>query len=92
MLMVVAAQDVAEKRAASSKNDFMSLNLFIITGQSNIKKVLVITEFFESIANIALKIIPTQAELLTFHAAGFSNTDRLQMAAVVSQASAVAGY
>ena len=45
----------------------MCLDLLIITGQSYIKEVFVFPQLTESDAYIALKVVPSQAELFVPH-------------------------
>jgi len=45
----------------------MRLDLLIITGQSYIKEVFVFPQLTESDAYIALKVVPSQAELFVPH-------------------------
>ena len=55
---------IPEERTASRKDDFVSLHLGIITGESDIKEVLLLTEFSESDADVGLEVVPPQTELL----------------------------
>ena len=64
MLVGVPAKDVPEERTASRQYDFVSLHLGIITGKSDIKEVLLLTELSESDTDVGLEVIPPQAELL----------------------------
>ena len=41
----------------------MGLYLFVLTGQSDIEKVLVIPEFPKGSADVTLKVVPAEAEL-----------------------------
>ena len=65
--MGVPAQDVPKEGGASGEDDFVRLHLGIITGEGDIKEVLLLTEFSESNADVGLEVIPPQAELLRGH-------------------------
>ena len=67
MLVRIPTKDVPEERTASREDDFVSLHLGIITGEGDIKEVLLLTEFSESNADVGLEVIPPQAELLRGH-------------------------
>ena len=47
--------------------DLMCLYLFVLTGQGDIKEVLVIPELPEGTADVALEIIPAETELFRRH-------------------------
>jgi len=63
----VPAQDVPEEGGASGEDDFVRLHLGIITGESDIKEVLLLAEFSERDADVGLEVVPPQAELLRGH-------------------------
>ena len=45
--MLVPPEDVSEERAASTEDQFVSLNLFVITRQHNIKEFILTSDVFE---------------------------------------------
>ena len=66
--VIVLLQHCLEEWAGSSKNSFVSHNLFILfTAQSNISKVLVFPHFFEKRCCIDLKFVPHQMKLFGNH-------------------------
>ena len=67
MLVGIPAKDVPEERTASREDDLVSLHLGIITGESDIKEVLLLAEFSESDADVGLEVVPPQAKLLRGH-------------------------
>ena len=64
----VPAEDGSEEGRAGGEDDFMSLNLLIITCQGHIEEVFVLPQLTKSHTDIVLKVIPAQAELFTAHA------------------------
>ena len=65
--MGVAAQHTSKEWTTGTQYHFMSLDLFILTSNGNIKEVLIISKFSESTADVALKFIPPKTELLICH-------------------------
>ena len=66
-LVITSNYPIPEERTASREDDFVSLHLGIITGESDIKEVLLLAEFSESDADVGLEVVPPQAELLRGH-------------------------
>ena len=67
MCVGVSSEHGSEERRARRENNFVRLDLLIITGQSYIKEVFVFPQLTESDAYIALKVVPSQAELFVPH-------------------------
>ena len=67
MCVGVSSEHGSEERRARRENNFVRLDLLIITGQSYIKEVFVFPQFSESDAYIVLKIVPPQTKLFVPH-------------------------
>ena len=67
VLVGVPSQDVPEEGGTSREDDFVCLNLGIITGESDIEEVFLLAEFSEGDADVGLEVIPPQTELLRSH-------------------------
>ena len=67
MSVRVSSEHGSEERRARRENNFVRLDLLIITGQSYIKEVFVFPQFSESDAYIVLEIVPPQTELFVPH-------------------------
>ena len=67
MCVGVSSEHSSEERRARRENNFVRLDLLIITGQSYIKEVFVFPQFSESDAYIVLKIVPPQTKLFVPH-------------------------
>ena len=67
MCVWISPQHCSEEGRARGKYNFVCLDLLIITGQSYIKEVFVFPQLTESDAYIALKVVPSQAELFVPH-------------------------
>ena len=65
--VITSNYPIPEERTASREDDLVSLHLGIITGESDIKEVLLLAEFSESDADVGLEVVPPQAELLRGH-------------------------
>ena len=65
--MGVLTEDVAEERAAGRDDDLVSFDLIVITGQSYVEKVFLLSELPEGPADVGLEVIPLEAELLRAH-------------------------
>ena len=65
--MGVLTEDAAEERAAGGDDDLVSFDLIVITGQSYVKKVLLVPELPKGPTNVGLEVVPLQAELLRAH-------------------------
>ena len=61
--MWVGPQHTTEEGTAGGDDDLVGLDLLIITGESHVEKVFIITELLEGTADIFLKIVPFQTEL-----------------------------
>merc|ERR1719186_1369397 len=67
VLVGVATQDVPEEWATGTQNNFVCINLLIITSEGHIKEVFVFSQFPESQTDVGFKVIPSQTKLLTPH-------------------------
>ena len=67
MCVGVSSEHGSEERRARRENNFVRLDLLIITGQSYIKEVFVFPQFSESDAYIVLEIVPPQTKLFVSH-------------------------
>ena len=66
--MGVAPQDVPEEGRAGGQDDLVGLQLLlVITGQGHVKEVLVLAQLAEGHADVALEVVPPEAELLRPH-------------------------
>ena len=59
MGMWILSQDTAEEGRAGRQYHFVSLHLGIITGESDVKEVLLLAEFAECDTDVAFEVIPT---------------------------------
>ena len=64
--MAVVFYNCSKEWTAGRQNHFVSLDLLITTGNSNIKEVLVFSHFLEGCAYVLLKVIPPQTEFHRF--------------------------
>jgi len=62
--MWVAPENVPEEGRACRQDDFVSLDLGIITSESHVEKVFLLPQFSEGNTNVSLKIVPTETEFL----------------------------
>ena len=63
-----APQDVPEEGRAGGQDDLVGLQLLlVITGQGHVKEVLVLAQLAEGHADVALEVVPPEAELLRPH-------------------------
>jgi len=65
VLVLVPLQHGAEEWGAGREDDLVGLQLVIITGESDIKKVFVLSKLSECCAYICLKVVPTEAKLFS---------------------------
>ena len=64
VLVRVPPQDISEEGGAGRQDNFVCLNLAVITGESNIKEVLFFPEFSKCDTNVGFKVIPSETEFL----------------------------
>ena len=67
MLGWVLLKKVTKGNGASREDDFVCLDLGIITGESDIEEVFLLAEFSEGDADVGLEVVPPQAELFRGH-------------------------
>jgi len=60
----VASEHIPEEWRACRQNDFVSLDLRIITGESHVEKVFLLPQLTEGNTNVCLKIVPAETEFL----------------------------
>ena len=60
-------EQLLEEGATSRKNHFVGFDALILTGQGDISKVIVSSEFSEGYLHYVLEIIPLQAKLFGCH-------------------------
>ena len=72
--MLVPPEDVSEEGAAGTEDQFVSLNLFVITRQHNIKEFTLTSDVFEGWADVCLKVIPPKTKLFWGHGQVFSES------------------
>ena len=66
--MGVAPQDVPEEGGAGAEDDLVRLQLLlVITAQGHVEKVFVLAQLAKRDANVALKVVPPEAELFRPH-------------------------
>ena len=70
--MSVSLENSSEEGRACRENDFMCLDLILVTGKRNIKEILVLSELPKGGADVGLEVIPPQAELFRGHLGTFS--------------------
>ena len=58
MLMWISAEEILEERTAGGEDDFVGLDLVILTGKSHVKEVPIVPQLPECYTHIGLKIIP----------------------------------
>ena len=63
--MGVLPEDTAKEGGACREYHFMSLDLFLITGEGHVKKVFVVSQLAKSDTDVALEVVPPQAKLFT---------------------------
>ena len=63
----VASEDGSEEGRARREDDFVGLDLLIITGQSHIEEVFVVPQFTERCGDVGFKVVPPKAELFRGH-------------------------
>ena len=64
MLMRIPPENFSEEGAAGSDDDLMGLQLRVVTGESDIKKIFLLPQVPEGGAHVGLKVIPTEAKFL----------------------------
>ena len=67
VLVLVTPQHILKKWTTGTENNFVCLQLFVITSESNVKELLLIPDVSKSRTNVSLKIIPAETELLRSH-------------------------
>ena len=68
MLMTLGLQQAPKKRAGSGQDNLVGFNLLaIFTGQGDICKLVVTSQFFETCQDVFLKVIPIQTKFLSAH-------------------------
>ena len=65
MLVRVLLQDGVEERRAGRQDELVCLDLPGATAQGAVKEILLLSDLPECHTDVALKIIPAQAELFT---------------------------
>ena len=65
--MGVLPEDTAKEGGACREYHFMSLDLFLITGEGHVEKVFVVSQLAKSDTDVALEVVPPQAKLLRSH-------------------------
>jgi len=63
----VAPEHSPEERRACREDDFVGLDLFVVTSKSDVKEVLVVPKLAERCGDVRLEIVPPQAELFRGH-------------------------
>jgi len=67
MRVWVSLEDGAEEGRTGGQDHFVSLHLLVLADQCHIKEITDVLEVPKRVANTALKVIPSQAELLLCH-------------------------
>ena len=58
MLVRISSENISEEGTAGRNDHFMCLYLIVVTGESKIKEVLVISQLSEGATNVILEVIP----------------------------------
>ena len=56
--MRISSENISEEGTAGRHDHFMCLYLIVVTGESKIKEVLVISQLSEGATNVILEVIP----------------------------------
>ena len=60
--MLIASQDGSEEGRARGEDDFVGLDLLIITGKCDVKEVPLLPQLSKGDADVCLEVVPAQAE------------------------------
>jgi hypothetical protein len=64
VLVGITPEDIPEEWGACTEDNFVRLNLTVVTSKGHVKEVFFFSELSKSQADICLKVIPTEAKLL----------------------------
>ena len=66
VLVGVSLEDTPEEGTAGTQDHFVGLQLVVFTGKSHIKEVFILPQLTEGTADVAFKVIPPKAKLLSW--------------------------
>ena len=64
MLVGVSPENFSEEGTAGSNDDFVSLQLGVLTSEGHIKEIFLLPEVPEGGAHVGLEVVPAEAEFL----------------------------